>query len=360
MMHFDITHDSTRQHDIYEQPDKKKRIWTTPHQTTSRHTFRAHNLKKHKKDKALTSCIGTTSETMIRQGQQQGRQQPRGFARCTVCMSIGGRDELCIKCKNNREETTKPRHTMEITTVYRHDLSDLEITREQNLYNGNCGACYRKGYQGQWCMDCNYEIITLSTEYGDNMDPYFVAAYYKQYDIETEIIPIDRMNRSDQQESDLDAIFAAFSSDTVETLSPTAATRGRNGLVPADVLNSESEDEEEPYGENVNENMEIDQMDDDAPVAMRRDYYDQPKPNFGSDEYILEVITQAGEVPDEDEDHEEDQQSDGNSNDEELHWSDEEQDEPSHPLDKNEFNETMYRRLKAMTIGKLSRYHRED
>lgn len=354
MIHFDrLTNKNKNDKNGLLKQDTTKSFIITFHE---KHTIST-NTKIE--DKNLTQLSRSTIQITM---DNQPQPQPVQYARCEHCKHIGRRGNLCKECERNREVTTSPRHTKDITVIYRQDLFDLKIIRESYSYDGNCMACYRKGYQGRWCMVCNQEIVSLTTVNDDVVDPYFVATYYKQYDRDTVVIPDNRLRgrHEDMWESTLDRMYAAYTSSSRDTLEPTAATRGKNGLVPADVIESESDhedDDEELYGENVPNNGDQPmEMDDEPPVASRPYYHQRPKPNFGSDEYILEVIIDAADI----EPAEYDLPEYDPSEIEVVDWSeDNEPPEPYHPLDANEFNETMYRRLKAMTIGNLIRYHRE-
>ena len=248
--------------------------------------------------------------------------------------------------------------------MYHDDLVHLGIVKEGFDYIGNCMACYRVGIKGYRCVGCNSEILGLeSTEMV--YDPYFVGKYYRQFDMDP--ITIQDHQMKPPPGNAMEIIRAVFMYDGKEGIDATAATRGKNALVPADPpLFYESEPEEsepeEAYGENVPNNgnnrnaMDQDDMDDDSnhPSAQRPTYHNQQKPLFGTDEYILELVTQVESYTEQDEPKE-----DESSDVERMEFEDDDEPppEPPHPLDTWEFNEDMYRRLQAMTIGNLCRYH---
>ena len=287
----------------------------------------------------------------------QGQDRPE-YGRCTLCKGIGPYGTRCDRGDCEPVDGTRPHCVEEINELYRHDLFHLGITtqRESSSYTGNCGACYRQGIKGYRCLDCNREILNLVTLNEDVVDSCFAATYYRQFTAEPRDISERRMEPMDPNAGFLD-VFAAAYSDDMDALDPTAATRGLNGTVGFDVeedMDEEMENEDQ-YGENVplndgnvpeNGTNGDDQDMDDQPYARRRQYYQQPEPALGSDAYILELILEVRDMPNESRSNQDDDVED-----------DDEEEETLSPLEALTFNEVMYRRLRIMaTRGNLGHF----
>ena len=166
-------------------------------------------------------------------------------------------------------------------------------------------------------MDCNQEIMTLGNGGEGYYDPFFVARYYKTHDWK----PDECDNVADNNPGYIDMYMLDGAGIDVWDFDPTAATRGRNGQAPPDESDFDEPEQVEIGGENLDTNGDdkSDEQEDTFKVT-RLHYYQQPVPHFGTDSYILEAIHAMN-------------------------------------LEPVRFNETMYGRLKSMTIGNLKRYH---
>lgn len=224
---------------------------------------------------------------------------PTTYARCPICEHIGRVGATCRSRTHSPasdQGEPEPQFTVPITDIEQADLYALGILTESDTAGiGNCTGCYRHGYKGHTCTDCNMPITYLTWTHGGYIDPYFAAQYYRK---DFRQVPASNCEDKTVQGLDLGDIMAH---DVRTLLDPTAATRGANGSVPADAN----------YDENLGHGIIR---------RPRPTYYNRPSPPFGTDEYLLELITEA------------------------------------HLPNSVPFTEPMYIRLRQMTVGHIMRY----
>ena len=296
------------------------------------------------------------------------QEQQRKYGRCPGCEQIDKYGKVCDYWSCKRDETRR-RYNDPIDSIYPHDLVGLNITTMSSQSSrGNCMGCYRQGIMNYSHRDCNQRIAYLETAQGHVMDACFLATYYRQFTNEPRDIESSRLK-------------PIRGIPDTEYISSTAATRGRNALVPQDQPYVESDesmqdeqeesgvpsdneiedenaddvsieeniqgDENSPNGENSqqahpNNNEDSDSESDDWQNE-RPSYHDQPEPPVGSDEYILELIVDVV-----------DPSNLNTINGEEI--VPDEDSPPLTPLEQRVFNEQMYIRLREMAEGNIGYY----